>query len=295
MDTVGDLVDATQRGFLEPPDELWTRTTLTSGVDDSTLTLPIDTTVLSAEDKHLISAGVLANIGSEEVLLKALDGSDVSVAARGIRGIDAAAHASGTEVVIQPAWTRKTIFDAVADNIVTLHPTLFTTTDTTVEVGVSGITEVPANVVSVGDVRDASNFVVRQFDDLGMWPLGDPVVSTRAIRVFSVSPGSEVHIGYRGRFTRPTSEADLLADLGVRVEWGRIVSVGSAAQLMAGRSLSTAQQRYVTEQLRNENWQAETPSRLTNSLLRYREYLADAARNDLLREHAPTQVQIIGV
>lgn len=291
MSIVGDLVDRTVRAWLEPPDELWTRTRLTSAVDSSTQTWPIDTDLLTAEEQSLLGPGVLIEAGSEQVQVVDLSGSSLTVR-RGARGTSAASHAEEVEVVVKPPYTRVAIFDAVADTIVGLNPPLFTFGHETVEVGTGGITQIDADAVTIMEARWLEHDSMVSFVDLGQYPdptdeSSDPAL-IRAVRMFGIDSGEEVFLSYRGRFPRPTSEAQDLSDLGVEEQWGRLVTTGAAAQLVASRPLSVAQQEFVSGQLRTEGYPVETPGRVRDGLIRYHEYLLEKASQNLLRQHPPT-------
>lgn len=292
MTTVGDLVDRVMRDFLEPPDETWVRTALTSAVDDTTTAWPIDLSLLGVEEEDLLGLGVLVEAGSEQATVAGLNASTLTVR-RGVRGTAKATHPAGTEVLVAPAFTRTAVFQAVKDALVALHPPLFTVSGTKVAAGVSGITKIPAAVITPTDVRWLRNNATVPFEDLGQYPdpdseLDDPPL-VRAIRVYSIPPGQDVLVTYRGRITSPTTEADVLADLGVAEEWGRIVVAAAAAQLIAGKPMSTGWQEYVTAQLRTEAYPVETPGRIRDSLIRYAEYLTEKAAASLLTQY-PTGV-----
>lgn len=283
MNTVGNLVDRVLTDYLEPPDELWVRTRLTAAVDDTTADWPIDLDQLAFEERDLLSTGVLVEVGSEQALVVDLVGSTLTVR-RGIRGTTRTSHNEGDEVLVAPAYTRKAVFEAVAEAIVGLHPPLFTLSSIDEEVGDDGITLVPDEVITVKEVRRIEDQCLLPSIDLGDWESG------RAIQVFLAELGDRVWITYYGRFPYPVNEGQTLAQLGIKDEWSRIVVVDALAQLISSRPLSLSQQEFVSGQLRTEGWPIETPSRLRDSLLRYREYLAERASSSLLQQHPPTIV-----
>ena len=282
MNTVASLVDRTLRDFLEPPDELWVRTRLTAGVDGETSTWPIDLDLLSFEERDLLSTGVLVEAGSEQAIITSLDGTDLTVR-RGSRGTKAASHDSGTEVLVSPAFTRSTVFEAVAESIVGLHPPLFRSRAAEETVGEGGLTLLSDDALGVTEVRRISDRCVLGFDDLGEWESG------RAVGIHA-SAGTAVWVTFRARFPYPASEAQTLAQLGVKDEWGRIVVIGAAAQLISSKPMSTSWQEFVSAQLRTEAYPVETPGRIRDSLLNYYEYLIGKASASLLHQHPSTVV-----
>lgn len=291
MSTVGDLVDRVQREWLELPDETWVRASLKSAVDAQAVEWQVDLSTLGHEEQALFSPGVVVEVDSEQAAVVGLVDSTLTVR-RAIRGTTAAAHGVGAEVLVAPPFSRLSVFDAVADSIVGLHPPLFSARSAEVTAGVSGVTKVPDDVVNVTSVRRLSNNTSVAYEDIGTYQDPDaPQATIRAIRVFSVPPTEPLWLSYRGRFTRPGGEGDGLATLGVRDEWARIVCVGAAAQLIAARPMSEKWQEYVSAQLRSDAYPVETPSRIRDAMLRYHEFLVDKAAASLEREH-PADVQV---
>jgi hypothetical protein len=93
---------------------------------------------------------------------------------------------------------------------------------------------------------------------------------------------------YRARFARPASEATELSTVGVDSGWERIVVVGAAAQVIAGRDLDSVSQEFLSEQMRAQGYPVGSSSRIRNELLRYRELLLQEARRQLLAGQAET-------
>lgn len=275
---VGDLVDRTIYSFLEPPEEQWIRTRLTADVDDSTTSWSIDTDLLGFAEAELLGPGVLVEAGSEQAFAVSLDGTTLTVR-RGARGTTKAAHSDGDDVLVAPPFTRKTVFDAVCESIVALHPPLFAYRTTKETVGEDGITEIPDDVLMATEVRRLDHHTTAPFDDLGDYEDG------RTLRIYHIPKNEAVWVTYRARFPYPVSEDQTLTQLGVRDEWARIVVVGAAAQLISSRPLSTSQQEHVSGMLRTEGYPVETPSRIRDSLLRFQQFLTERAAASLSQQH----------
>lgn len=285
MSTVGSLVDRAIFDFLEPPDELWLRVPLASDVDDTTSSWPLDLSPLSLEEQDLLATGVLIEADYEQAVATELSSSTLTVR-RGARGTTAKAHSQGTEVLVAPPFTRTTVFSAVAESLVGLHPPLWAFRTSTETVGEDGLVAVHDDVLEVSYVRAVDTLHHVGFDDLGDWTTG------RTIRVFYVAEGDQVQVGFRARFPYPVADGQALTQLGVRDEWGRIVVVGAAAQLISAKPMASAWQDYVTAQLRSEAYPVDTPARIRDSLIRYREYLIEQAATSLLREYPMRVVQV---
>lgn len=285
--TMAALINRLRTQWLEPPDELWPRTVLTAGVNDAATTLPVDLALLTAEEQHLIGAGMLAQVGSEEVLLKSLTDANATVV-RAIRGSVAAAHLVGTEVFLAPPWTRAQMFDALRDAVVALHPALWTVATTTITVGDKGVTEIPAAVVTPVKLRSTANHTSWSFEDLGQWT---EVATSRALLIHGINQGTEGLLQYRGKFGYATAEADTLGFLGLRDEWADIACIKAAAVLIGSHSLSARQQEFVSRQLASESYPVDSPGRLRDALLRLYVFRRDEAANALSRTHR-TDVQM---
>lgn len=276
--TVGSLIDRVLRDYLEPPDELWVRTALTDDVGLAATEWPVDMSLLGFEESELLGPGVLVEVDGEQAIITDVTNGTVTVR-RGARGTTAAEHAAGSEVLVAPAFTRTTVFDAVAESIVGLFPPLFALYTAEQEVASDGVVTLPSNAVVVTEARLPDLLSPVSYVDLGEWSSG------RALRVSPGLSGKDLWITYRSRFAYPNDEGQALAELGVREEWGRIVVVGAAAQLISARPMSLSQQEFVSSQLRVEGYPVETPMRIRDALISYQEFLLERAAAGLAQQH----------
>lgn len=287
--TVGSLVDRVTREYLSAADDQPPAVRLAEDAAEDAAVWTLQLEGVAPEEESLISPGLILEIGLELARVALVSGAQVTVQ-RGAMGTDPAAHAAGSPVLIAPSVTRRATFDAVADSIVALHPDLWRRV--TVELNVTGaVVDVPADAVAVEGMQytgdDGPSGV--DFDWLGAWPAS---ATGQAVRVTSGT--GPALLTYRARFPRPLAEADKVADLGVKAEWERIVVVGAAAQVIAGRDVDSATMRFVTEQLRAEAYPVGSSMRIRDGLLRYHALLLERAARSLQAE-APVRVHMAPV
>lgn len=302
MSTVAQLIDRVLRDWLEPADDQPTRATLDGTITDSATSLVYDPILLSPEELEIIGAGTLIEIDSEEILVGAIneDTNTLSDLTREMNGTTAAAHSNNAFIYPNRVWRRKVIFDALADGIVQLWPDLYRVANSaSIAVSSTTYTEVPS--------ADA-NYIV-----MPMWFFGrmsgatyydrypipadqflDPFPGSTTGKAFYV-PGASIgmtgYLTYKAKFARPTSEADDLSagNFSLNTEWEQLVILSAVAYLIAGRELDLTTQERLSEQLEQQNYPAGTPSKIRDSILRYRSFLLDLAKADL-RVHWPVTV-----
>lgn len=277
MSTVGDVVDRALREFLYAADDQPTIARLAASASAGAATWALDLSGFAPEDEALLAPGVIVEAGLELARVVAVDGATATVQ-RAALGTDAQAHDAGAEVTLAPPVQRRAVFDAVADNVVALHPDLWRMRSTTITFD-AAVVDAPADMIAVDRVRltdpSGAPFDVG-FDWLGDWPGS---ASGRALRL-TCGSGPAV-VSYRARFPRPTSQAEEMAELGVEPEWERIVVLGAVAQVIAGRDVDPATMHFVTEQLRAEQHPVGSAARVRDSLLRLHAVLLDRASRSL--------------
>ena len=288
---VAEVVARVERQYLEHPDELWVRSAVTQALDASSTSFTINMDLLGPEEQNLLTVGVLVQVDYEQMVVTDFDALTATVTvSRGARGTDADTHDDGAELLIAPPYTRDIIFNAVAESIVGLHPPLYEWATEKASVGENGIVSVSDEIVNVFSVRSFPNQDLMDFEDLGYWP-DDEGNAVRSIRVFEGVSGQEVWITYRGKFRMPTSPNAVLAQLGVKDEWARIVVVGAAAQLIASKPMSPAWKEYVSNQMRSEAYPVETPNRIRDALVAYHEFLINRAAASLHQQHPMSLIE----
>ena len=134
MAAVSTLVDRIYRDFLNKPDDLSAFSRLDGAMTDTTgTTLTYESGLFSSEEENLLGNGALVEVDQELMLVTAANTSTRTLTvSRGYAGTTAATHLDSTNVFINPTFPRKSVFDAVADNIVRLYPSLYNVTTTNV-------------------------------------------------------------------------------------------------------------------------------------------------------------------
>ncbi len=296
MAAVSTLVDRIYRDFLNKPDDLAAFSRLDGAITDSALTLIYEANLFSAEEENLLGNGALVEVNQEIMLVTAANTSTRTLTvSRGYAGTTAAAHADQDNLYINPTFPRKSVFDAVADNIVRLYPSLYNVTTTDV-VANSTYAEVPASTVEVltSYVQNASG---EQYTSAGIELLRDfpPSTTNTAVQFYNTSNGKTVHLVVKRKFVRPTSEAvDLATDCLISDEYEQIVMVGAVADIVGATDIDATTQEFITEKLAAENYPVGSGERLRNALLRLRSLLIDEARGNL-RSLYPAPVSIMNI
>jgi len=296
MAAVSTLVDRIYRDFLNKPDDLAAFSRLDGAMTDSDTSLTYEDGLFSVEEENLLEAGALVEIDQELMLVTDANPSTrVLTVSRGYAGTTAAAHSDKDNIFLNPTFPRKSVFDAVADNIVRLYPSLYNVTTTNVT-STSTYAEVPASTVEVltSYVQNASG---EQYTSAGIELLRDfpPSTTNTAVQFYNTSNGKTVHLVIKRKFVRPTSETvDLATDCLISDEYEQIVMVGAVADIVGATDIDATTQEFITEKLAQENYPVGSGERLRNALLRLRSLLIDEARGNL-RSLYPAPVSIMNI
>jgi len=296
MAAVSTLVDRIYRDFLNKPDDLPAFSRLDGSIDDSTTSVVYEAGLFSTEEENLLGAGGLIEIGQELMLVTNANTSTRTLTvARGFKGTTAASHADNATITLNPTFPRKSVFDAVADNIVRLYPSLYNVTTTSVTSG-STYAEVPASTVEVltSYIQDSTG---DRYTSAGVELLRDfpPSSTNTAVQFYNTSTGKTVYLVTKRKFVRPTDETvDLATDCLIADEYEQIVMVGAVADVVGATDVDATTQEFITERLAAENYPVGSGERLRNALLRLRSLLIDEARGNL-RSLYPAPVSIMNI
>ena len=296
MAAVSTLVDRIYRDFLNKPDDLAAFSRLDGTITDSATSLTYEDGLFSVEEENLLEAGALVEIDQELMLVTDANPSTrVLTVSRGYAGTTAAAHSDKDNIFLNPTFPRKSVFDAVADNIVRLYPSLYNVTTTNVT-STSTYAEVPASTVEVltSYVQNASG---EQYTSAGIELLRDfpPSTTNTAVQFYNTSNGKTVYLVVKRKFVRPTAETDDLATTClISNEYEQIVMVGAVADIVGATDIDATTQEFITEKLAQENYPVGSGERLRNALLRLRSLLIDEARGNL-RSLYPAPVSIMNI
>lgn len=210
MTTRDDLVDevvSNLEGFTVAPGQ---STHLTADVSASDLSLPV-------ADASQVSAGIL-EVGDELVWCTSSDASSSQAAVppygRGYRGSTAAAHLSGTQVRMAPAWPRHVVAREINNAIDGVYPLLFAVREAPA-IQVDGVTyqfDLPSDAERVVDVRYMFTSVTG-WQRARAWELEHKAPSSFAGgRFLSIyggpPPGSTVQVVYLARPARLVNGSD---------------------------------------------------------------------------------------
>ena len=296
MAAVSTLVDRIYRDFLNKPDDLAAFSRLDGAITDSDTSLTYEDGLFSVEEENLLEAGALVEIDQELMLVTDANPSTrVLTISRGYAGTTAAAHSDKDNIFLNPTFPRKSVFDAVADNIVRLYPSLYNVTTTNVTSN-STYAEVPASTVEIltSYVQNASG---EQYTSAGIELLRDfpPSTTNTAVQFYNTSNGKTVYLVVKRKFVRPTAETDDLATTClISNEYEQIVMVGAVADIVGATDIDATTQEFITEKLAAESYPVGSGERLRNALLRLRSLLIDEARGNL-RSLYPAPVSIMNI
>ncbi len=292
MAAVSTLVDRIYRDFLNKPDDLSAFSRLDGAINDSVTSLNYEAGLFSVEEENLLGSGALIEIGQEIMLVtSATTSTRTLTVSRAYAGTSAAAHSDKDNIFVNPTFPRKTVFDAVGDNIVRLYPSLYNVTTTNVTSG-STFAEVPASTVEILNSY-VQNATGDQYTSAGIELLKDfpPSSTNTAVQFYNTSNGKTVNLVVKRKFVRPTAETDDLSTTCLlEDEYEQIVMVGAVADIMGATDVDASTQEFITEKLAAENYPVGSGERIRNALLR----LIDEARGNL-RSLYPAPVSIMNI
>ena len=283
MAAVSTLVDRIYRDFLNKPDDLSAFSRLDGAIDNTTTTVIYEDGLLSSEEENLLAGGALIEINQELMLVTNIVSSTRTLTvARGYAGTTADSHGDKTNMFINPTFPRKSVFDAVADNISRLYPSLYNITTTNVTSN-STYAEVPATTVSIVNSwvqnADGDQYTSAGIELLTNFP---PSSTNTAVQFSNTSNGKTVYLVVKRKFARPTAETDdLTTTCLLEDSYHQIVMIGAVADIMGATDVDASTQEFITEKLAAENYPIGSGERLRNALLRLRSLLIDEARGDL--------------
>ena len=296
MAAVSTLVDRIYRDFLNKPDDLSAFSRLDGAINNSVTSLTYESGLFSSEEENLLGNGALVEVDQEIMLVTAANTSTRTLTvARGYSGTTAASHEDKANIFINPTFPRKSVFDAVSDNIVRLYPTLYNVTTITTTAN-STYQEVAASTVEVlsSFVQNASG---EQYTSAGIELLKNfpPSSTNTAVQFYNTSNGKTVYLVVKRKFVRPSAETDDLSTACLlEDEYQQIVMVGAVADIVGATDVDASTQEFITEKLAAENYPVGSGERLRNALLRLRSLLIDEARGNL-RSLYPAPVSIMNI
>jgi len=322
---IGELVDRVYREYLEPNDDIQSFSILRGAMDADTTDQTVEyiSDYLTSEEEDLLEPGAVVEVNRELMLVTALNTSAEQLTVkRAFRGTTLAAHLVDDVMRVNPVFPRKTVFDAVCDQIKNLYPTLFATetksiTSKTGYIPLSGTNDnyLIAPIQAISQYTDFS----AGSDETGtvyagvaveIVDLPNPFTYTdangvsqtitysnngpnkvNAVQIYNVNAGHTVFVTFKKKFVEPTEESDTLATIGLESEYEPIIMAGVAAQLISGRDIPAATVENITQSIQTQSFPVNSASNIRNSLLQYQRTLIQQARKDL-RARYPEPVTI---
>ena len=310
------LVNRGYREYLEPNDDVQSFTYLTTAIDNTATSIVYNNTVITSEEEDAMSAGNFIEINRELMLITAIDTASTTLTVmRGARGTDKDSHGINTLIKINPPFPRKNVFDAVADQITNLYPTLYAveTVETTSGTGYTllGTYDSPGtNNYLVTPIKAISQYTdwsagsdqtgltfkgvaVEMIDLPNPFTYTDSTSTERtitytvgpdvvhALQFSGIASGHTCYVTFKKKFVQPTLESDTLATIGLEDEYEPIIMAGVAAHMLSGRDIPSATADYITDQLAVATYPVGASSNIRNGLLSYQATLLEQAKKDL--------------
>jgi len=310
------LINRVYREYLEPNDDVQSFTYLTTAIDNTATSIVYNNTVITSEEEDAMSAGNFIEINRELMLITAIDTASTTLTVmRGARGTDKDSHGINTLIKINPPFPRKNVFDAVADQITNLYPTLYAveTVETTSGTGYTllGTYDSPGtNNYLVTPIKAISQYTdwsagsdqtgltfkgvaVEMIDLPNPFTYTDSTSTERtityttgpdvvhALQFSGIASGHTCYVTFKKKFVQPTAETDTLATIGLEDEYEPIIMAGVAAHMLSGRDIPAATTEFITDQLGTANFPVGAASNIRNGLLSYQATLLEQAKKDL--------------
>lgn len=293
MPDVQSVMDRLYRAYLEPPVYQPMRCFLINTVSTTTATGFQLGNFAVAEDKMMLRNGLVLEVGDEMLVVQSIDSLTATnptvTVLRAQYGTTASTYTPGTEIRMSPLFPKQSSFEAIRDNIISLHPKLFTVRQAYVVPvgdGVYPCDDPLAVSVQSAWPHDANHRVMlgvtAQIVDY------HPLVDGRAF--VAAGCNTDLWIRYHRRMGVATSMTDELDNLGVEDVWVPIVLAGAAADLMVGRDLPETVVDWVTKAVDTEAVSVGSRQSLAIGLRRYRDYLLNTYAKEMQSEYKPVVV-----
>ena len=291
MTTISDLRQEIENDYLEPVTEQTPVTFLVEDINSTATTFKIVPDILSPDETSLIGPGSLLEIDSELIRVLTFDESIGEIECRrGQRGSIATAHTEANSIVRFPTrWIRSSVEKAIAASITSLWKPLYVVKEQIATVGTASFVALPLNTVRLVNVeyRDTNSewqpVTAELFDT-------HPTDPTRASVQLGTLPSMSTLcvIRYGVRIEVPVDTSTDIEDL--PQHWERIIASDVGAQLLAGVDIDAQTQEVLTQQLRLERFPVKSGTSISQSLIRYKEYLVGEAVKEIESAH-PIKVQ----
>lgn len=277
--TIGALIDRIYRDYLSNPADTPVQAPVTGIITDNQTTIVYDDE-FAPEEKEAIGPGTVVELDLEQIRVVSHDEDTrtitTSAEGRGLYGTTAAAHTLGTLLKVAPRWPRQMVFDALADEVEALFPTLFA-------VGTEWASPLEANVELLAtdnpiDVIDARQLVAGEYLEVPAQIVEvDDFSSGVGVQIQPRTAHQDIWIRYSKSFDRPTAETDTLLDLGVETSWQRILIFGVLNWVLLTADIDAVTVEFVTEALEAQGFPATTGTSLSVAVTRMQRAELDRA------------------
>lgn len=273
-ETVENLVDRVLRDWLYQPDDQPSRGTITHDLSSTSTTITYSPTVMLPEESFLAGPGTLIEIDREQIIVGNVDPHTrtFSNVLRGANGTTPTSHPSSSIFYIRPAFTRQSVFQSLCGAIGRLYPRLYVRKTVPIELGTAP-TPVPSDArlaerVYLDSPAGPVSVQFRMFD----FPGSD---TGRLLKVRGESHGAGWLV-YRAPIRVPTSEQDLLSNLGILPEFEDVIVVATAGHLIGPRDFGNTTVEALSQQIESDGFPVGAGMQLRQAMRVYYE--------DLIRE-----------
>jgi hypothetical protein len=281
--TVGAVIDRLFLQYLTPADAQDKMVRLGADITTTTQTEVELGAFAIPEDEALLRSAALIEAELEMMRVVSYDTTTRLITVeRNVYSTDAALHTTPLMMTMNPLFPRWLAFAAVADNIIQLHPSLFTARNEL-------LSPTTDRVYAIAD--DLAVHVEE------IWPNGwsyGPGIDGRIVDYHPLTggrslltnvSGSSVWLRYKRRMGIPTDETDLLDKIGVDERWVNIIIAGAAADLLAGRDISAVHSEWIKSVLEAENIRVGTRLSIAGGLRQYRNMLLKDSVKEMKSEY----------
>lgn len=281
MTTINQLVRRMESKYLEPVTEETASAPLVWSITDSDLTFTLLAGVMSPDEESYIGPGRLLELESELVRVITYNQATREVTCeRGMRDTINTAHAAGIDVRIPTRFPRKDVIEAIQTAIESLWQPLMVMKEDLITVDTAGHLPLPLSTVRIISVEvetTPEHWTVIQSRLMNPYSLDTSIASVRVAR--NPYARALALVKYGVKVVLPDGNDDEIVDLPAK--WERIVLTDAAAELLSGVDIDAVTQEFLTQTLRLEQFPVRSGASISQSLIRYREYLIDQASKDI--------------
>jgi len=280
MLTVNDIVDRVRRDWLETPTDRPLICELGEDLTKTQTTFAYNDDLLSPEEQELLAPSTLIEVDTEHMLIKSVDGNNNQLTViRGSEGTTKQTHKSGAIVTVSPTYSRNSIYNAVADAIKTLYPSLYSVRDHgPIQLDSWYPTAVPEDVEQIIDLYANQGNTWRKVA-LRYWDFYPGAATGKAVQS-SPPMNAEGWLIYKAQFPRPKHPYQPLHELGVNESWVQLISVTAVSYLVGARDIDQTTKEYLSEKVNADYAQVGTASELRRALEVYRSQLLRLHMNE---------------